>query len=59
MADGVIRKGGEIAGSAILGEENFAGNPRLKREQPHNRQGCDGFAGAGFAHQAEDFTGSD
>ena len=31
----------------------------MGREQAHDGEGCDRFAGAGFADQAKDFSGSD
>src|SRR5271165_4368171 len=56
---GVVRKIGETARRAILGEVDFARDVCLSREQAHDGEGCDRFAGAGFADQAQNFTGSD
>ena len=59
LAHGVVGQGREIARCAVLRKENLAGNPCLRREQAHDGQGSDGFAGAGFADQSEDFAGGD
>jgi len=40
-------------------EENFAGGHGVGRGQPQNGERGGGFAGAGFADQAEDFAGRD
>jgi len=40
-------------------EENFAGGDGVGREQAEDGEGCCGFAGAGFADEAEDFAGRD
>ena len=49
----------EIARGAILGEKDFAGNLGLRRKESHDGEGSDGFARAGFSHEAENFAGSD
>jgi len=59
LAHGVVRKIGEIASHAIPGEVDFARDVCLSREQAHDGKGCDRFAGAGFADQAQNFAGCD
>jgi len=59
LAHRFVGKRGEIAGRAIVGEKDFAGDLGLRREQAHDGEGCDRFAGAGFADQPKDFAGGD
>ena len=46
---------GFLVGS--VGVDDFTGNPSRVGEESHDRQGGDGLAGAGFAHEAECFAG--
>ena len=60
LAHRVVWESGEIArGGGVFGEENFSGDLGLRREQAHDGERGDGFAGAGFADEAEDFAGGD
>src|ERR1700733_11374867 len=58
-AHGIVRWGGKIGGRAILGEENFARDSCLRREKPHDGEGCNGLSRTGLADQTENFAGSD
>jgi hypothetical protein len=55
----VVGEIGKIAGRAVLGEVDFARDARLSREQAHEGEGCDRFAGAGLTDQTQNFAGSD
>jgi len=56
LTHGVWGKRGEVAGGAVLGEEDIAGNAGLGRKQAHDGKGCDRFAGTRFANQAKNFA---
>ena len=51
--------GGAGAGEVASLEEHRAGEPRLRRQQSHDGQGGDAFAGAGFTDQGEGFAGGE
>jgi molybdopterin converting factor small subunit len=59
LPHGAVRKRGEVAGRAVFGEQDVAGDAGLRRKQPHDGEGGDRFSGAGFADQPKDFAGSD
>src|SRR5579863_5857442 len=59
LAHRVVRKRGEIARRAVLGEKNIAGNPRLPRKQTHDGQRSNRLAGSRFANQTQDLAGID
>ncbi len=56
---GAIRESREVAGRAIFCKEDFTREPGLLWKQAHDSERGDRFARAGFADQAEDFSGSD
>ena len=59
LAHRVVGQRRETSGCTVLRKENLTGDPCLGRQQAHDGERSNGFAGAGFADQAEDFAGSD
>ncbi len=59
LAQLIGREGGEMRGCVAILKSDFALDDGGGREQAHDGERGDGFSGAGFTDQAEDFAGGD
>ncbi len=56
---GEIREMGWAVGRFVILEGDVAGEFCVRRQEAHDGEGGDGFSGAGFTDEAEDFAGVD